>query len=212
MVDLPKCRRVSRAQPLLDIVRNTLNDIRSFAKKDQTPEITRICPYEPGEDARTVCLLTKEGKNTAPATLFKKLLALRYLSTQYEIWLGQKSEPATVNFHLPDNLGLRPTFLLEQNLPNTPLARKWLETGQKLLRIEREVGFQGISFVFIFVLARFPHFYESEVTNAICLLKNGAYPEIIWLAIRVTPELIDYQDYYTFKMESLSAVSPTSPQ
>ena len=199
MAKQPKQSRAIEATALLNEVHERLDDTRSFFKDDQTPLIAGICTSEHYTDPRMVCLSGRKGKQPM-GELFKRMLAIRFLSMKYEEWLGQHRlglpPGGQYQANPPANHGLCKYFIREQSLPDTSQVRNWFMWGQKLLRIEREVGIPGVSLVLTCVLPKFPHFNDSEVTNAIYLLKDGFYPSVKQMAEIFTTELGGLQDLY----------------
>ena len=205
MAHQSKYKRAIKATALLDEVTKKLLDTRRFFKDDQTPLIAGICASEHYTDPRMVSLLGRKGtKCKQPmGELFKRMLAIRFLSMEYEGWSAEKSgQPPGSQYQTnrPANHGLCKLFIREQSLPDTSRVRGWFMCGQKLLQIEREVGIPGISLVLTCLLPKFPHFYGPELNNAIRLLNDGSYPDIIHTAIQFTVEFEDLQDLYAKKM------------
>ena len=83
MAQQPKKSRAIEAKALLDEVQERLHDTRRFFKDDQTPLIAGICTSEQYTDPRMVCLSGREGKQSM-CELFKRVLAIRFLSMKYE--------------------------------------------------------------------------------------------------------------------------------
>lgn len=207
MAQQPKHKRAIKATALLDEVTKRLLNTRQFFKDDQTPLIAGICANEHDTDPRTVCLVGKEGTRCKQlmGEHFKRMLAMRFLSMEYEGWSAEKSGQlpgSQYQSDRPANHGLCKLFIREQSLPDTSRVRGWFMCGQKLLQIEREVGIPGISLVLTCMLPKFPHFHGPEVNNAIRLLNDGFYPDIIHTAIQLTVEFEDSQDLYAKKMGS----------
>ena len=204
MAQQSKYKRATKARDLLDEVTTRLLDTRQFFKDDQTPLIAGICASEHLPDPPFLGLVGKEGtKCKQPMDeLFKRMLAIRFLSMEYEGWSAEKSGQPPGNQYQTDrpaNHGLCKRFIREQSLPDTSRVRGWFMCGQKLLQIERGVGIPGVSLVLTCALPKFPHFHGPEVNNAILLLNDGSYPDIIHMAIQFTVEFEDLQDLYAKK-------------
>ena len=204
MAQQSKYKRATKARDLLDEVTKRLLDTRQFFEDDQTPLIAGIFASEHHTDPRTVCLVGKEGPKCKQPVgeLFKRMLAIRFLSMEYEGWSAEKSGQPPGNQYQTDrpaNHGLCKHFIREQSFPDTSRVRGWFMCGQKLLQIERGVGIPGVSLVLTCALPKFPHFHGPEVNNAILLLNDGSYPDIIHMAIQFTVEFEDLQDLYAKK-------------
>ena len=206
-----KKSRAIEATALLNEVQERLHDTTKFFKDDQTPLIAGIWTSGHYTDPRTVCL---SGSKSEPpmGEQFKRMLAIRFLSMKYEEWQGQERLGLPPGL-LPDgqcqkkpppNHGLCGRFIREQSLPNTSQVRNCFLGGQKLLHIEREVGIPGISLVLTCVLSKFPHFNDSEVTNAIHLLKKGSYPKVKDMAEKFNVEFGGFQDFYAKRIGSIT--------
>ncbi|KAA8647908.1 uncharacterized protein ATNIH1004_006610 [Aspergillus tanneri] len=192
-----KYTRAVTACDILNGASDKIGELVAFFERDQTSLIDEINLYEDQQDMRTTFLRKRpnRGRNPTISELFQRLLAMRFLSVAYEDWLEHSSGiPPNKWYHSrrPPNHGLCRTFIREHQLPDTSQARGWFECGQKLRRIEREVGIPGISAVMVPVLPKFPHFYDSEIGNTIRLLKNGAYADLQGLAVKLTTEFTGY--------------------
>lgn len=199
MAAQPKHKRITEARALLDYVAERLDDVRSFFKNDQTPLITGICVTEQKSDPRIVWLLGYRSAKCKPMICesFKRMLAIRLLRLQYERWLDQWVIPGQQGLgNRHSRHGLCGVFIREQRLPETSQTRGWFECGQRLLQIERGISIPGISMVLTCALSKFPHFYDSQVDQAISLLKDGYYPDIIHLAMEYTNDLSEFQMLY----------------
>lgn len=180
-------------------------------KDNQTPLIAGICTSKHDTDPRMVCLSGSKGKQPM-GELFKHMLAIRFLSMKYKKWQGQERlglppgllPDGQCQTKPPPNHGLCSHFIWEQSLPNTSQVCNWFLGGQKLLQIEHGVGIPGISLVLTCVLSKFPHFNDSEVTNAIHLLKKGSYPEVKEKAEKFNVEFGGFQDFYTKRIGSIT--------
>ena len=204
MAQQPKKSRAIEATALLDEVQEKLHETRKFFKDDQTSLIAGICTSEHYTDPRMVFSSGRKGQQPM-GELFKRMLAIRFLSMKYEEWLLQyRPLGGQYQANSPANHGLCTHFIREQSLPNTSQVRNWFLWGQKLLRIEREVGIPGISLVLTCVLPKFPHFNDPEVINAIHLLKDDSYPGVKHMAEKFTVELDGLQDFYTKRIGSIT--------
>ncbi|BCR83552.1 uncharacterized protein ACHE_10954S [Aspergillus chevalieri] len=185
--------RAEDAESFLEKTEKKLDSVREFFHVDQTAIIRRIHLCE-GQDPRIVFLSAKEKGRSTISNQFKRLLAVRFLALQYEKWLmhttGEPLEAALCNNRL-HNHGQWKAFIRKQRLPGKSQCRGWVESGQKLLKIERETCIPGISLAFIPVLPRIPHLYNAELENSINSLKHG-YPEIRELA----QDLEKFSDYF----------------
>lgn len=202
-----KKSRAIKATALLDKVKERLQDMREFFKDNQTPLIAGICTSKHHTDPRTVCLSGSKSKPPM-GEQFKRMLTIRFLSVKYENWQGQERlglpPDGQCQTKPPPNHGLCKRFIWEQSLPNTSQVCNCFLGGQKLLHIECEVGIPGILLVLTCVLSKFPHFNDSEVTNAIHLLKKGSYPEVKDMAEKFNVKFGSFQDFYTKRIGSIT--------
>ena len=193
--------RAITAEEILDYAVRELPLLKEFMEYDRTTRISGIHVSESQCDPRVVCVLPRpdEGRRPSGAVLFKRLLAIRYLSEIYEEWLqNQKEVPftAVTRPHRPTPYGLCKTFLQRERLPDTSQFRNWFECGQKLLRLERRLGAVGIPLVLMFTLSKFLHLSYEEVDRAIGLLHDGDYPCLLESAAYYEHLFLAYNRFY----------------
>ena len=145
-----QAKRSVTAKDLLDEKREKLNELQTFLENDQSAVLAGLDQVQGETDRRTFFLLTKKRNASHRPTisdLFKRLLAIRYLASGYEMWLQDRGEVLMLrdSYEKPRNHGLCKIFMQEHGLPNTSQVRGWIENGQKVLRIERDVGVPGAS-------------------------------------------------------------------
>ncbi|BCR83580.1 uncharacterized protein ACHE_10982S [Aspergillus chevalieri] len=180
----PGCR--VEAEPVLDRVENQSDSASAFFRGDQTLIVGFIVMCG-RHDPQTFFLLDiKKGSFTID-NQFKRLLAIEHLALLYDGWLARtRNEPLewavySNRFH---NYVQWQAFIHEQRLLNTCQCRGWVESGQKLRKIERETCIPGISLALIPELPRILHLCNAQFKKLISILKKeGSYPKIKGLRI-----------------------------
>lgn len=199
--------RAVGGKPLLDYILYELCNAAEFYSVDRTPVVQHIS-QSGAEDPNIVVLETHTQGWPTLEDLFKRLLALRLLALRFEEWLESKGHSeATSHSDRPRHHGQRGAFIHDQRLP--PKCRRWIESGQKLLEIERKTGEPGISLVLIIVLPRIQHLYKSAVEEVVFLLQQDSYQPVMLLAQDLGDDIRRYFDFYCY---SISARNPfTNP-
>ncbi|RDH26984.1 hypothetical protein BDQ94DRAFT_123513 [Aspergillus welwitschiae] len=216
MVRQSNAVRSISAPELLDFNHGKLNELQEFLENDQTAELQTITQVRGDTNCRIRYLLEGsggeesggEGRSLPARILFMRLLTVIYLATRYETWLQFFEGSPAISFPSgrPKRHGYCQQFIRENDLP--PRAKNWISCGQKIRRIEKEVGMPGISLALMFSLPKFPLFPEHQVTISIDLLRDGHYPRILAFATSIS----EIYWIYTLRYQQLiDTVSETPP-
>lgn len=204
MANQQRRNRTVEAKPLLDYILYRLRNLAEFFSIDHTPVIQHIS-QSGAEDPSIFVLKTRMQRWPTLEDSFKRLLALRLLALRFETWLESRglSPEATYHSDRPRNHGQRGAFIRDQCLPSE--CRSWIESGEKLLEIERATGEPGISLVFVIVLPKIQHLYKRAVKDVIVLLQQDSYQEIKQLAQHLEKDILRYFNLYC---DSISVRNP----
>lgn len=143
----------------------------------------------------------------------RRLLGARHLALQYDRWLAETGQGGLAHIDLlPSAYRSRHRFLEHHNLPPTDRVRKILAVGERILRIERNIGVRGISLMLLPIFSTFSDMSrkkEDEIVNL--LVSHATYSGTIQIASIFSTVLDYYQVWYSRQVMPNCRDIPANP-
>ncbi|CRG92884.1 hypothetical protein PISL3812_09959 [Talaromyces islandicus] len=162
-----------------------------------------------GLDARRISLLPTLQDEDPWEGQLRRLTGSRHLAEEEETCLAKDGYTLENATSLPNYYRQGPDFLREQGLWNDrETISKGLSQGHKLRRIERAIGFEGISLALLPAFPRFPHLALDQETRLIFLLRNeNRFEKILKLGSMLSSFSRSYQNWTNYQLRQSLALN-----